>query len=102
MQSVHQINIFSKVLTLKQNFQKNNVVAGKTPFFAIGPFANPILFVLTLVSDRAVLYGNVSLAIVVLSTKNSTPVLLKEIFVFQKLISKLKYCKRSKCSLIVT
>ena len=25
-------------LKLKQNFQKNNVVTGKTPFFMIGPF----------------------------------------------------------------
>ena len=25
------------ILTLKQNFQKNKVVTGKTPFFVIGP-----------------------------------------------------------------
>ena len=30
--------LFIRVLKLKQNFQKNKVVAGKIPFFAIGPF----------------------------------------------------------------
>ena len=29
------------ILTLKQNFQKNKVVTGKTPFFVIGPFCTP-------------------------------------------------------------
>ena len=44
--------------TSKQNFQKNKVVPGKTPFFVIGPFCTTILFLLTLVSHEAVLYGN--------------------------------------------
>ena len=35
---VHQINSLWEVLKLKQNFQKNKVVNGKTPFFVIGPF----------------------------------------------------------------
>ena len=35
---VHQINTFEEILKLKQNFQKNKVVTGKTPFFEIGPF----------------------------------------------------------------
>ena len=30
------------VLKLKQNFRKNKVVTGKTPFFLIGPFYNPL------------------------------------------------------------
>ena len=34
---VHQINSLKEVLKLKQNFQKNTVVTGKTPFFLIGP-----------------------------------------------------------------
>ena len=32
--------IFIKVLKLKQNFQKNKVVTGKTPFSVIGPFCS--------------------------------------------------------------
>ena len=35
---VHQINSIQETLKLKQNFQKNKVVAGKTPFFMMGPF----------------------------------------------------------------
>ena len=37
---VHQINSLYKVLKLKQNFQKNKVVTGKTPFLVIGRFCN--------------------------------------------------------------
>ena len=32
---VHQINPLQEVLTLKQNFEKNKAVTGKTPFFVI-------------------------------------------------------------------
>ena len=35
---VHQINSSEEVLKLKQNFQKNKVVTGKTLLFVIGPF----------------------------------------------------------------
>ena len=35
---VHQINSLQEILKLKQNFQKNKVVTGKTPFFVMGPF----------------------------------------------------------------
>ena len=35
---VHQINSSEEVLKLKQNFQKNKVVTGKTPLFVIGLF----------------------------------------------------------------
>ena len=34
---VHRINSFYEVLKLEQIFQKNKVVTGKTPIFAIGP-----------------------------------------------------------------
>ena len=37
----NQINSLYKVLKLKLNFRKNKVVAGKTPFFVIGPFCTP-------------------------------------------------------------
>ena len=35
---VQQINSIAEVLKLKQKFQKNKVVTGKTPFFVIDPF----------------------------------------------------------------
>ena len=35
---VHQINSVEEVLKLKQNFKKNKVVTGKTPFFVTGSF----------------------------------------------------------------
>ena len=35
---VHQINFLQEFLKLKQNFLKNKVVTGKTPFFVVGPF----------------------------------------------------------------
>ena len=35
---VHQTNLSLEVLKLKQNFQWNKVVTGKTAFFLIGPF----------------------------------------------------------------
>ena len=48
-----------------------------------------ILFVLTLSSDVVVLYGYVGFSILVLSTKNRYSSLLKKIFFFRKLVSKL-------------
>ena len=52
---------------LKQNFKKNKVVTGKTPFFLIVHFVLIILFVLTLASDMAVLYENDAFQILELS-----------------------------------
>ena len=37
---VQQINSLIEDLKLKQNFQKNKVVTGKTPFFVTGPFCS--------------------------------------------------------------
>ena len=34
----HQIKSLLEVLKLKQNFQKNKLGTGKTPFFVLGPF----------------------------------------------------------------
>ena len=62
--------IFIKaILKLKQDFQKNKVITGKTPFFVL-----PILFVLTLVSNfvwKCCLF-------------NPSAFILKKVFVFQK------------------
>ena len=55
-------------------------------------FALPILFVLTLASGRAVLYGNIAFSILVLSTKKRYSNFLKKVFIFDKiLLTKLKY-----------
>ena len=37
---VHQINSFQEIPKLKQTFQKNEAVTGKTPLFVIGPFCS--------------------------------------------------------------
>ena len=33
--------VYKEVLKLKQHFQKNKAVTGKTPFFVKGPFCTP-------------------------------------------------------------
>ena len=64
-------------------------------FFVVGPFLLPILFVLTLASDRAILFGIFAFSVFVLSTKKAH---LKKIFVFQEISFKLKVLKLSKIS----
>ena len=54
---------------MKQNFQKNKLVTGKTPFFVIRPFCSHYSIVITMASDMAVLYGNDAYSILVLSSK---------------------------------
>ena len=61
-----------------------------------------ILFVLTLASDMAVLWGNDALSILVLSTKSDTPVFWKRFSISRKFVLELKYRKRSNFPLIVT
>ena len=56
-------------------------------------FIVTILFVLTLVSDIAVLYGNDAFSILVLSTEKWCSSFLKTIFVFQKICFKVKVLK---------
>ena len=74
-------------------FQKNKMITGKTPFFMIGPFLFTILFLLTLVSDMAILYGNDAFSILVLSTKKPHSGFLKKVLVFQKIYFKVKATK---------
>ena len=52
-----------------------------------------ILFVLTLVSDRAVLNGNDVFSVSVVSTKKLYSSFLKKVFVFQKICFKVKVLK---------
>ena len=67
-------------------------------------FVLPIQNVLTLVLDWAVLYGNVALSIVVLSTRKRyfSFSKKKKVLVFQKFVSTLKYRKRLKSPVIPT
>ena len=55
---VGTLNQLFIVLKLKQNFQKNKKVIGKTSFFVIDPFCTHHSIFLTLSSDMTVLYRN--------------------------------------------
>ena len=71
------IILITSIFLLKQGFQKRKVVNGKTTFFVfyVLHFLLLILFVLTVASDRAVLYGNIVFSILVFPPKkNSAPV----------------------------
>ena len=64
---------------------------------------SPFLFVLTLVSERSVLYGYVMFSIIVLLTTKLLSSFFKKMFsFFRKFVSKLKYWKHSKFPVIVT
>ena len=63
--------------------KKKKVVSAKTAFFVMVHFLLPILFVLSLAFDRAILNGNAALSIVVLLTKTGSPVFQKG-FCFSK------------------
>ena len=52
-----------------------------------------IIFVLTMTSVAADLYGNVVFSILVLSTKERCPSFLKNVFLFQKIFSKAEVLK---------
>ena len=56
-------------------------------------FIATILFVLTLASHMAVLYGNDAFSILVLPTKEWHSIFLKKVFVFQKICFKAKVLK---------
>ena len=93
---LRKINSIYDVFKLKQNFRKNWVVTGKTPFFVIGPFCTPYSICVNigfLQSSFAVLYGNAMLSILVLSTKNRYSSFLKRVCDFQKIYFKVKVLK---------
>ena len=73
---------------MKQNFWKNKVVTGKTSFFVVGYFILTILFVLTLPSDIAVLYGKDALSVLLLSTEKRYFSFLRKVFVLKKICFK--------------
>ena len=75
------------------NFPKNKVVTGKTPLFEIAHLVVAVLFVLTVVSDRAVLNGNDVFSILVTSTKKHYSRFSKKVLVFQKICFNVKVLK---------
>ena len=95
---VHQIISLYEVLKLKQDFRKNKAVAGKTPFYVIGPFCTPHSILLTLASDRTVLYGIDAFSFLVVSTKKQYSSFLKNVFVLQKVWFNVKVLKTFKIS----
>ena len=96
---VHQINSLYEVLKLEQNFRKNKVVTGKTPFFVISPSRTPHSICLNIgFADWAVFYGNVAFSILVLSSKKRSSNFLKKVFVFEKIGFKVKVLSMFKIS----
>ena len=67
---------------MKQNFQENKVVPGKTPFFVIGTFCTLHSICLNISFWQTVLYGNVSFSILVLPTKKQCSSFLEKVFVY--------------------
>ena len=81
-------------------FSENAVVIGISTFFVIDAICTLLLFVLKLTFDRAILYGNRTLSIVILSTTIWSANFLKKVSFFRKFVSKLKNWKCSK-SLVI-
>ena len=80
------------------NFSKAWSSYWQNSVFCDKHFVPLILFVLTLASERAVLYQNVSHSILVLSTKKRHSSFLKKFFVFQKICFKVELLKRFEIS----
>ena len=67
---------WNKIRKKQKQKSKNKAVTGNTRFFVnLIHFVLPVIFALTLASDKVVLYGNVALSILFLSTIGS-PVFL--------------------------
>ena len=91
---------------MKQNFQKNKLVTGKTQFFVIGPFCAHGRF-----TDVAVFnhffqssFQNDTFLILAFSTKETVlhSSFLKKVFVFQKIYCKVEVLKTPKVSAKIT
>ena len=79
---------------MKLNFQKNERALGNLRSFCKVNFVLPILFVLTLVFGKAVLYGNVAFSILLRKKRYSS--FLKKYLVFRKTCFKVKVIKTFK------
>ena len=61
-------------------------------------FVLPTLFILTVASDKAILYGNGAVSILILSIKKQCSRFFKKVFIFQKICFKVKVLKTLKMS----
>ena len=88
-QLVHQINYLEEILILKLNFQKNEVVSGKSPFFVIGPFCTPHSICLNIgFWQVSSVCENVALSFIVLWTKKHYSRFLRKDLSFLKTLLK--------------
>ena len=84
---MHQIKFLKGVFILKLK-KKKKVVSGKTAFVATGPFF----------TDKADLYRNNALSILVLSAKNRFSSFSRKVFVFRKRYFKVNALRMFKTS----
>ena len=82
---VDQIKSFFKVLKLKQIFQKNKVVTGKTPLFVIGLFNGRHSICFNIYLWQRVFNEKDACSILVALTKKRYSTFLKKLFVFEKI-----------------
>ena len=94
--------LYNRLLNWKTIFEKIKQLLAKPRSLWLVHFVLTILFVLKLASDMAVSYGNDAFSILVLSTKKRYFSFFMKVFVFQKILLKLKYWQLSKFPLIVT
>ena len=95
---VHQISSLYEVLNLKQHFRKTKVVTGKTPFFVISLFCIPNSVCLSIDFWQ----GSFTWKCCVFNPSTFKLKMVLQFSFLRKLVSKLKYWKRSKFPVIVT
>ena len=96
---VHQINSIKEVLKLKQIFQKNKLATGKnSTLCVIGPFCGRYSICLNI----GFWQSSFEWKWCVFNFSGGTPVFWKKFLFSRKFVSKLKYWKRLKLSLIAT
>ena len=77
--------LFVRYCQSENEFSKKKTCQGvKLCFFALDPSVPSILFVITLVFDRAASYGNVAFSIIALSTEKQCPSFFKSGFHFSE------------------
>ena len=88
--------IFRRGSHTETKFSKNKVVTDRTLLQVY--FVLPILLVLTMASDKAILFENVALSILIYLTKKQYSSFLIKVFFFQKIYFKVKLLKTFKIS----
>ena len=90
--------LYTKFLNWNRIFKKIKQLLAKLRSLLQVHFVLPILFALTLASDRAALYGNNAFSILVISTKKQYSSFQKRVWVFQKICFKIEVLKTIKIS----